>query len=434
MNILFISSDLGQISLACKLASEGNEVKLYETHGRWKNKIKRPGIQMIDDWEKELEWVGKKGLIVFDYVGMGGIQDKLRKKGYSVVGGCEMGEKLENNRQQGQKVFWAVGMRIKESIDFHSIDKMITFVQKHPKKWVIKQNGAMDKGLNYVGQLENGEDVISILKNYKKMLKGMVHFDIQEKIEGIEIAAGRFFNGKDWVGPICINIEHKNLFNNDLGPKTHEMGNLMWYEDDENNKLFQETLVKMKPYLEKISFKGYFDINCIVNEDGAWPLEATARFGQPMLQVQSTAHLSSWGEFLKAIADGKPYNLRYKKGYAVGVFLGTPPYPYDNRSNLNSSKGVEIFFKKSLSKEEMNNVHLEEVSVFKKKGNIRYTIAGGAGYIAHITGFGKTVEEARKKVYDLIEKIIVPKVFYRTDIGLKFINSDKRKLKKWGLI
>jgi phosphoribosylamine--glycine ligase len=435
MNILFISNDLGQIAIAERLADEGNTVKFYDTVHSWFGKIKRPGITFVKNWEKELNWVGKSGLIVFDYSGMGKKQDKLREDGYSVFGGCEMGEKLEDNRQYGQKIFSIIGMNIKETVDFYDINDLIKFIKKNPKKWVIKQNGHACKSLNYVGQMKNGKDAISVLENYKKVLKGNnFHFDVQEKVEGIEIAVGRFFNGNDWVSPICINIEHKNLFNDDLGPKTHEMGNLMWYEEDEKNKLFQETLAKIKPYLQKIKFRGYFDINCIINEEGVWPLEATARLGQPTAQIQNTIHVSPWGEFMKAMADEKPYKLKYKKGYAVVAFLGTPPYPYANRSNFNSPKGMELFFKKKLSKKEMDDVYLEEVNVCEKKGEVKYKICGGAGYIAHVAGIGKTVEEAREKTYGLIENIVIPKMFYRTDIGLKFIEQDQKKLKEWGWI
>jgi phosphoribosylamine--glycine ligase len=436
MNILFISNDLGAISLAQKLAEEGNSLKFFERkEKKWKEKIKRPKIQFIYDWRKELDWVGKDGLIVFDDTEMGKTQDELRNEGYSVFGGCEMGEKLENERGYGQKIFSSAGMKIKDTKSFFSINEIIEFIKKYPGRWVIKQNGQVDKGLNYVGQLENGKDCIRVLKNYKKSLKkSNVHFDLQEKIDGIEIAAGRFFNGDDWAGPICLNIEHKNLFNGDLGPKTHEMGNLMWYEEDENNKLFQETLEKMKDYLKSIKFKGYFDINCIVNEDGVWPLEATARLGQPTIQVQIALHISPWGEFLKAVANGKPHKLDYRKGYATVAFVGTPPYPYANRSNYNSPKGLEIFFKKKLSKENLENIHFEEVAICDKKGGRRYKICGNSGYIAHVSGFGKTVEEARGKMYDLINQLVVPKMFYRTDIGLGFINGDREKLKKWGWI
>ena len=436
MNVLFISEDLNQLPLACKLAEEGNSVKIYDTKQFWKGKIVRPLIRFVSSWRRELKWVGKKGLIVFDYTGMGKIQDDLRRRGYSVFGGCEKGDELENNRQYGQKIFSVVGMKTTGSADFKGIDKMIKFIKKDQRQWVVKQNGFMDKGLNYVSQLKSGEDVLSLLKNYKTVLKkDPVHFDLQEKIEGIEIAVGRFFNGNDWVGPICVNIEHKNLFNDDLGPKTHEMGNLMWYDKDEGNKLYKETLEKMTKFLRSINFKGYFDINCIVNEKEAYPLEATARLGVPTTSAQMAIHSSPWGEFMKAVADGKQYDLKYRKGYAIVVFVGTPPYPYKNRSNFNSPKGMEIFFKGEITKEEMRNINFEEVSIRGKgKNKTKYVIVSKTGYIAHIAGMGETVREVRKKTYSLINKIVVPKMFYRTDIGLKFMLGDNEKLNSWGWI
>ena len=46
----------------------------------------------------------------------------------------------------------------------------------------------------------------------------------------------------------------------------------------------------------------------------------------------------------------------------------------------------------------------------------------------------KAVEEAREKAYEIASKIVVPKMFYRTDIGIKFIKEDQANLKKWGWI
>lgn len=421
--------DLGQISLACKIAREGNEVRVFEKEKYWKGRIKRLGVEFFfEKFEDQVKWVGKDGLIIFDYVGDGKLQDRLRADGYSVFGGCEQGEKMEIERQYGQKIFSVCGMKIKNTINFNIIEDAIKFVEKNPRKWVVKQNGNMDKGFNYVGQMDNARDVISILKSYRKIFKKTkIHIDLQERADGIEIAAGGFFNGKQWVGPICINIEHKNLFTGNLGPKTHEMGNLMWYEKNKKNKLFSETLKKVESYLKKIDFRGYFDINCIVEDEVIYPLEATTRLGQPTVQAQNAIHVSPWGEMMKAIADGKEFDLKYRKGFATVAFLGTPPYPYKSKLVCNSPKGLEVFVKEKISNEEFNNIHWEEVS-FERGG--RMVICGNTGYVAHVAGFGKTVEKARENMYRLIDKIVVPKVFYRTDIGVDFIEKGKNILKK----
>jgi phosphoribosylamine---glycine ligase len=434
MNILFISKDLSGGGLAYRLKKEGHSVRLFVEDKDQKQNLDGL-VEKTEKWEEDLDWVGKKGLIIFDSSGYGKIQDELREKGYLVVGGNKLADKLEHDRQYGQKILSVCEMKIIPSVNFSSAKSAINFIKENRDYWVVKQNGHINTSFNYVGQLKNGEDVISVLKNYNRNnKKECVSIDLQKKIEGVEIGVARYFNGNDWVGPIEINLEHKSLFNGNLGPKTFEMGTLIWYEENEKNKLFQETLAKMKPYLKKINFKGDIDINCIVNKNEVFPLEITPRFGWPSTHLHSEIHISPWGEFLKAIAKGEHYDLKYKKGYGIVVLLSTPPFPYVIRTKKYYPEGMDILFKKDFSKEEMNHIHLEEVSLRKNKNEKHFYLSSKTGFALHVTGIGKTVEEARKKTYDLIEDIIIPKMFYRTDIGLNFIKEDKQKLKKWGWI
>jgi phosphoribosylamine---glycine ligase len=438
MKILFVSEDLVAGNMAYKMATNGQDVRLFiKDNGRkdnFNNLVKKTNA-----WKKELKWVGKNGLIVFDSGSHGKIQDILRKKGFSVVGGSEIGDKLESDREFGQKIFKKYGIKTVPIHNFTNFDKAIAFVKKRKGKWVIKQNmsGTGYKSLNYVGLLESGEDVINVLEEYKSKMGFKINsITLQKKIEGIEIGVGRYFNGSGWAGPIEINLEHKKLFPGDLGPTTSEMGTLAWYDDNEKNKLFQETIDKIKPYLKKIGFKGDFEINCIINEKGAFPLEATARFGSPIIHLQSEIHKSSWGEFLKAVADGKPYDLKWRKGYGIVIVVTVPtssPFPFTKAEHYISPKGINIYFDKKIEKE-MEHIHFEDVSVKYVKGKKQYYISDDRGYVLYVTAIGKTVEEARKKAYGLLKYIYIPKMFYRNDIGLKFINEDRKKLKKWGYL
>jgi phosphoribosylamine--glycine ligase len=346
-------------------------------------------------------------------------------------GGCASGDSLEDDRSYGQKILSASGIPILPSRGFRSIDEAVEFVEKVKGKWVIKQNGHASKIYNYVGQLEDGSDVIHMLRSYQQNNKtDSRYIELQQRVDGIEIGVGRYFNGKDWVGPIEMNIEHKDLYTGNLGPKTFEMGTLMWYDDNENNKLFQLTLARLKDYLQSVGFRGDVDINCIVDKDQVYPLEVTARFGFPSTQLQVALHISPWGEFLKAVADGRNYDLLYRKGYGMIVLIATPPFPYRAISKRYSSCGLRIFFKDNLSDEEMSRIHFEEVSFDGEN----YYVSGDTGFVAHVSGVGESVKEARENVYGLIQKIVVPKMFYRNDIGLKFENQDFNLLKKWGWI
>lgn len=432
MNILGISKDFSGESLYWHLKKEGHHVRVF-IEDKSQRIYMDNMVDKVDDWEKELKWVGKDGLIVFDGVGFGKLQDELREQGYSVVGGSYGGDRLEKERQYGQKIMAACGIRIVPSANFCNTQDAIKFLKEHKGPWVIKQNGHVDKSFNYVGQLESNEDTIGVLKGYfRNNRKECGSIDLQQKIHGVEIGVGRYFNGQDWVGPLEINIEHKNLMNSDLGPKTFEMGTLTWYDDNEKNKLFQETLGKMKEFLRQVNFRGDIDIDCIVNEHGAYPLEFCPRFGYPALQLQTEFHESPWGEFLKAVADGKKYDLKFRKGFGIVVLVATPPFPYEVNSKKYYPEGMNIIFKPGFTEKDMQHVHFEEVSMRKRGKEEKFYVSSKTGYVLHVSGFGKTVELARKMAYGIISKIIIPKMFYRTDIGEKFLREDYAQLQKWG--
>jgi phosphoribosylamine--glycine ligase len=325
-----------------------------------------------------------------------------------------------------------LGIEVVPSGEFDSPEKAIKFVQENEGPWVLKQNGHIDKIFNYVGRMQDGSDVVAILESYCQHNRAeCARIDLQKKIEGVEIGVARYFNGHDWVGPIELNIEHKDLHAGGVGPKTYEMGTLLWYEENEANKLFQTMLAPFKPYLQKIQFKGDIDVDCIVNEDGVYPLEITPRFGWPSTHLHTELHLSPWGDFLKAVADGKPYDLKYKKGYSIAVLVATPPFPYQISEKKYSPVGERIYFHSDMTADDLSHLHFEDVSK-DEQGN--FYISGESGFVLHVTAEGETVEAAREKAQKIIDKIVIPKMFYRNDIGLKFMNEDQQKLKQWGWI
>lgn len=428
MRILFISSsDIIAGHLASVLKEEGNEVKLFiEDEDR-----KRDFDGMVDktdDWEKELDWVGKDGLIVFDDVGHGETQDSLRARGFSVFGGSAEADRLEFDRQYAQEVLREAGLRVLETINFDSIASCKEFLKTYAGPWVIKQNGHALKGINYVSHFEDNRDSISVLDSYEKIGGELENITLQKRAVGVEIGVGRYFNGDDWVGPIEINIEHKRMFPDDLGPNTTEMGTVAWYDDNEQGRLFQETLAKLKPFLRKIEYKGDFEINCIVNEHGIYPLEITPRFGSPIIYLHFEIHDSPWGEFLKAIADGRRFDLRWKKGYGIVLLLAVPPFPYAKKLDTMSLEGAGVFFD-GVSAEDLKHICYEGIA---RTSDGSLHLSDGQGYVLYVTALSERFDEARERAYQLIRKIRVPKGFYRNDIGRKFIEKDLPKLRELG--
>ncbi|HYW00365.1 MAG TPA: phosphoribosylglycinamide synthetase C domain-containing protein [Candidatus Acidoferrum sp.] len=420
---LFIS-DLGSIGdLAFAVKNEGNEVK-YNIRSKAEKEISDGFLEKTEDWESLKNWAD---VIIFDDIGFGTIADRLRKEGIAVIGGSSVSDRLELDRDFGHEQLKKAGLQTIPSWEFSNFDDAITYVKSNPDRYVVKPSGRAqeEKALSFVGQEEDGLDVLAVLERYKNAWSTKIKsFQIQRFVSGVEVAVGAFFNGHEFILPACINFEHKRMFNGDIGPSTGEMGTLMFWAD--RSRLYNETLEKFKPILAGMRFVGYFDINCIVNSRGIYPLEITPRFGYPTISIQMEGVTSKWGEFLYALGKGDQYPLRTRNGFQIGVVIAVPPYPFsDPTAYKRYSEDAVIIFKKAM----MSGIHHGDVKLV----NGDWRLAGSSGYALVVTGSGATVEEARRETYNRVKNIIIPNMFYRSDIGERWIR-DADLLLTWGYL
>lgn len=426
-NFLFVSKDSLSGDLAIQLLNEGHKVKLYFKDKHSKD-VYDGFVEKVENWKKYQDWAD---VIIFDDENFGSYADKLRKKKKLVVGGSKYTDKLEINRGFGQKELKRNGVKITHIWSFKKYDKAIDFVKTNPGKYVFKPSGnnqSGDKRLILISQREDGSDLMEFLTQNRKVLeKKNPKFVLQRFIDGVEIAVGAFFNGEDFIYPINVNFEHKHLFAKNLGPMTGEMGTLMFWSRP--NKLFRLTLAKMKNDLKKSGYIGYIDLNCIVNEDGIFPLEFTSRFGYPTIQIQLSGITDKAGYWLFKLAKGNKFRLSTKKGFQVGVVVATPPLlsEGDDEKIVKIFRDISITFK---NEKVSKNIHIGDIK--KDKDGI-WRVAGSSGWCLVVTGTGQTVSMARMNVYREIKNIKIPSMFYRNDIGLRW-SRERKKLRSWGYI
>ncbi|MDO8517064.1 MAG: phosphoribosylamine--glycine ligase [Nanoarchaeota archaeon] len=420
---LFVSFESLSGDLAWQIKREGHEIKAYIEEEDDKD-VYDGVFEKVNNWQEHTDWAD---VIVFDDVGFGDFADKLRAKGKFVVGGSRYTDKLEKDREFGQDEMKRAGMLILPHWDFIDFDSAIEFIKSNPGRYVFKPSGEISseqKGILFLGQEDDGKDLIEILaQNKKTWAKKIKKFQLQKMAVGVEIAVGAFFNGNDFIYPINVNFEHKKLFPGDIGPYTGEMGTLMFWSPI--NEIFRNTLLRIKTELAESGYVGYVDINCIVNAKGIYPLEFTTRFGYPTISIQIEGVTSEWGDFLYRIAKGEKFELKTKKGFQIGVCCVVPPFPYDDKKEFFIYKDLSVLFKKPT----LEGFHLGDLKFI----NGVWTIAGESGYVAVITGAGATVEEARKQVYLRLKNIILQNMYYRTDIGFRWY-QDSDKLQTWGYL
>jgi phosphoribosylamine---glycine ligase len=422
-NILFLSMEACAGDLAHRLKEEGYSVRWY-VHSKADRSLYDGFLEKTDEWESLKDWAE---LFIFDDVGWGPLADRLRKEGKTVLGASAYTDRLELDRDFGAQEMRAAGLTVPDSWDFDSFDEAIRFVEKTPARYVVKPSGKAqnDKVLSFVGREEDGRDVVAILERYKKGWGTKVkRLQVQKYVAGVEVAVGGYFNGQDFILPVCINFEHKRLFAGEIGPSTGEMGTAMMWTGA--NRLYRETIERMKSRLAESGYSGYFDINCIANARGIYALEMTPRFGYPTVSIQMEGVTSPWGEFLYALAQKKPYALKTQRGFQVGVVIALPPWPFSDLDTFRkfSEDAVVIFTRPS-----MEGVHLGDVKL--EEGD--WKITGHDGYALVITGSGPTMEDARREAYNRVRTIIIPNMFYRTDIGERW-RQDGDLLHTWGLL
>jgi phosphoribosylamine-glycine ligase len=223
MKFLFVSNESLSADLAWQLKKEGHDVRMY-CHGQVEKDVGLGFFEKVDEWDTLKDWAD---VIVFDDIGFGNKAEQLRNEGKFVVGGSPYTDKLELDREFGQSELKSVGVDVLPSWNFTSFDEAIEFVKKNPDRYVLKPSGKAqnEKELLFIGQEPDGKDILQVLEHYKaNWSKKIREFQMQKFAEGVEIAAGAFFNGKEFVMPVCINFEHKRLFPGELGPSTGEMG------------------------------------------------------------------------------------------------------------------------------------------------------------------------------------------------------------------
>ena len=422
--ILFVSLD-GLISdIAWQVVKEGHEVK-YFIESDSESEIGDGFVPKVDDWESYVDWAD---LIVFDDVlGQGSKAQALRQRGKLVVGGSPYTDKLEDDRGFGQQELKAAGVRIIPQENFTSFDDAIAYVRENPNRYVIKPSGEAQnlKQLLFVGEDEDGKDVLQVLEDYKRAWSERIkEFQLQRRIVGVEVAAGGFFNGSEFVYPINVNFEHKKLFPGDIGPSTGEMGTTMFWS--EPNKIFNNTLKRMEPRLREERYVGYIDVNCIVNSNGIYPLEFTSRFGYPTISIQQEGMLTPIGEFFLKLADGSLKQFKARSGFQIGVRVVVPPFPFkDNETFLSNSKDAVIIFKKP----NREGIHIEDVKLV----NDEWLVTGTSGVVLIVVGMGPTMRQAQREAYNRIDNVMIPNMYYRTDIGDRWF-EDSDRLHNWGYL
>lgn len=421
--------DLGALYL--RLIEEGHEVKVVIADPLCRGTLVGL-VEQTPDWRCELDWIraaGRDGVILFENVAQdrGQLQDQLRKAGLNVIGGSGYGDRLENDRAYAQKVLRGAGLSIAPTWEFTDRKTALDFLDENPGRYVLKFNGP-DAGVdNYVGRLDDGRDVRAFLRKLQHAKSLQASFVLMQYIEGVEMGVGAYFDGRKFLAPACLDWEHKRFFPGDLGELTGEMGTVVTYQ--RSRRFFERTLGRMEKLLRDNGHCGYVNLNTIVNERGIWPLEFTCRFGYPGFAILTPLQTTSWGHLFAAMVSQSEAAFETRPGFCVGIVLTTPPFPY-SRPQVQEPVGLPVLFDGELTAEDRQNLHYCELGL--EDGELVTT--GIYGWAMVATGVGGDIASAQQRANRLADRILIPNVRYRRDIGDRLLAGDYARVEKLALL
>ena len=423
MRILGIGVRIDLGSLYAALAREGHEVRVHASDPGFASTFDGL-VERVGDWRAALPWVGRDGVVLFEKVGQGAVQDALRAEGYRVVGGSALGDRLEYDRAFGQAILADAGLPLPPTHAFPDAAAAAAWLRAHPGRTVLKHFD--NARATFVGDHAEGLDVLWQLGRAPLGVeKGAGAVLLMPRLEGVEVGVGAYFDGRRFLEPACIDFEHKRFFNGEIGEMTGEMGTLVSYRGA--GPIFRATLARCEAVFAAAGHVGYVNLNMIANEDGLWPLEWTCRFGNPGYAILAPLQGLGWGAlFERMLAPGAgPATMPTHEGWCAGIVLTIPPFP-EERPGADPALDPPLFFHEP--PDDPRHFHWSDMRL--EGGQL---FAGRRlGYAMVVTGRGGTIAQSQAAALRRARSVCVPDLRYRTDIGERVRTGELDRLAALG--
>lgn len=347
-----------------------------------------------------------------------GLIDVARELGLKTFGPTSKGAKIEWSKTYALDIVEKLAPEmIIKNYNITNIDDLKNIIDKYEDdSFVIKPEGLTGGkgvkvgGIHFKGKEEGYEYAKSCLETSGNVI-------VQDKIEGREFTVMALTDGENIVvTPITFDYPYR--FDEDKGPGTGGMGCLSFEngmlpflnEADINEcaSLIQNTL----KYINKdsIEFNGVIYGGFFKTKNGIKFIEFNARFGDPEALNVLNSLETPFTEVMKNIFNKtlNKENCKFKKNCTFTVYVVTKEYAVENR------KEPLVF---TLNKEEIEKqgVKIYFANTKNVKGDTYSSVSNSR--LFGLTTSGKTLEEARDKVYKSMQGNLDEKLDYRKDIG-----------------
>ncbi|MBN2893717.1 MAG: phosphoribosylamine--glycine ligase [Bacteroidales bacterium] len=346
-----------------------------------------------------------------------GLVDFLETKNIpklKIIGPSKQGALLEGSKAYAKEFMQKYNIPTAKYKAFNAqqLSSAIDFLKQLKPPYVLKADGlAAGKGVLILDDIKEAEFELKQMFDGKFGNAGNTVV-IEEFLDGIELSVFVLTDGENYkILPQAK--DYKRIGDGDSGLNTGGMGavspvpfaNAEFLKKIED-KIIVPTIEGIKT--EKIKYNGFVFFGLIKVKDEPFVIEYNVRMGDPETQAVLPRIENDFVDLFLATANKQldKINLNISDKHVVSVVVTSGGYPENYENNFEIT-GIE------------NVTECLVLQAGTKSENNKILTSGGR--VLAVTGFGNSIESARKTVYSEIKKINFNKMYFRKDIGLDLL-------------
>lgn len=353
-------------------------------------------LKKVSSWRSYLSEVG---LVLCDEPGFGKFASALRGNGRPVLGCDPIADQIELSIPKQLQLFESLSIPYPDT-DFWFSDDRSTLPSF--RESFIRIQGAFADHFSFLVQSQREwEYVLSTVNGSSTLI-------IQDVANGTECSVMGLWNGRAFLEPFFLIFDKRRPSVGDLGPVTDCAG-LVMRPVGASSRLVKETLAKLEPFLKVTAYRGMVSIRCTVADGGLLALGLKCGFSYDAADaLGASLHEDNLGDAFFDCAIGVCRKLRTTDDFVACTRLTCPPWPYDDP--ITSMRGLPL---RGLDEKTLPYVNL--CDIYMLSGGPAY--AAGTGVPAKVLAFGRSADEAGKRVLRTLQNVRIMGGQYRTDIA-----------------
>jgi phosphoribosylamine--glycine ligase len=377
----------------------------------------------VEDYKKQLADLFIKLNIELVIIGpekylVDGLVDYLVQEGFKCFGPNANAAQLEGSKCFSKEIMNKYGFATSPYCVFSNAGNAKDFLKNNFSLGfsVIKVSGlAGGKGVCVCDSIENGNEFINAIFVENRFGKDNHKILIEKKLVGQEVSLMGFCNG--WSIEFLDQAQdYKRLHDGDKGVNTGGMGaicpvNLL------NDVCLKDLKEKCDKLVTDFEYIGVLYLGILIDNKQPFLLEFNCRLGDPEAQVLLENLSNDFGQVINDCMEGTKMDLELKDQVVMNVVCAHQNYTVGK---------LEEYPVIHVSGTEDINVYYADPA---RKG---YDLTSRGGRTLSVVGTGRTYGEAYQRVYKFVtSNIKYDGLYYRTDIGLKFVIPEVAEKRKY---